>query len=585
METSKLKQLIAQGETLQVEFKGEEKASLNDTDLVDAVVCLANGEGGCLLVGVEDDGRVTGAKNRHGAGIDCGRVTALIRSRTTPAIEASVSTIPTDDGQILVIEVPHASVVVSSNRGLCVRRVMGTNGPECVPFLPHEHSHRSLAVGAEDFTAHPCTGMDLSESLDPLQFDRARKLISALRGDASLLSLDNAEMAKAMRLAVTVEGKLVPTIAGLLLFGREEALQEHLSTHQVAFQVLTADADVRVNEFFRKPLLEVAELFEARFDSRVEEKEVQVGLIRLPIPDYSKTAFREAFLNALFHRDYRRMGTVYVQWFPNRIEFSSPGSFPEGVTTQNILVHEPMPRNQRLYDAAKRIGLVEQTGRGVDKVFQGQLRYGRPAPDYSRTDSTGVRLTLRGGSESLEFAAFVFERERSSGKLPVEELIILNHLFHHRRVTSEECSAVIQRPTSDARAVLERLIEEGVIEAQGERRGRIYHFSAKVYRHLGQPENHTRIHGLDPIRQEATLLQFVGSHGHIRRENVMELCGLNKGAAYRLLKRLADEERLIPQGEKRGRSYIPGPHFSQPVKPIKRQRKPRITPIKDESSN
>ena len=143
------------------------------------------------------------------------------------------------------------------------------------------------------------------------------------------------EMAKALRVVETCDGELVPNMAGLLLFGRQADIERYAPTHQAAFQVLAADADVRVNEFFRNPLLELAELFQARFDARVQEQEIQVGLIRVPVPDYARSAFREALLNALFHRDYRRLGTVYIQWHPDRLEFSSPGGFPEGVTPAN----------------------------------------------------------------------------------------------------------------------------------------------------------------------------------------------------------------------------------------------------------
>jgi ATP-dependent DNA helicase RecG len=59
---------IGGGETYEIEFKGEQRAALSDRDLVEAVVCLANGSGGVLLVGVEDDGTVTGARPRHEAG-------------------------------------------------------------------------------------------------------------------------------------------------------------------------------------------------------------------------------------------------------------------------------------------------------------------------------------------------------------------------------------------------------------------------------------------------------------------------------------------------------------------------------------
>lgn len=554
MDRAALGALIAQGESLTVEFKGEERVRLNDRELVEAVVCLANAEGGMLLIGVEDDGRITGARARHGKRTDAARLQSLVRSRTVPSVEIGVDTVSMGGREVLCVSVPSSKSVVASSDGTCLRRAMGANGPACAPFYPYEHAGRGARLGIEDFSANVLREAGW-QALDPLQFERARRLVAALRGDAALLELDDREMAKALRVVESADGELAPNVAGLLIFGLEAQIERHLPTHHAAFQALTADADVRVNEFFRKPLLELAELFEARFDARAQEREVQVGLIRVPVPDYARSAFREALLNALFHRDYRRMGAVYVQWHPDRLEFSSPGGFPEGVTPANILVHEPLPRNARLYEAAKRIGLVEQTGRGVDKVYLGQLRYGRPAPDYSRSDPTGVRLTLRGGQESLEFAAFVFERERRQGPLTVEQMIVLNRLFHERRLSIVEAAAQMQRSQNEARAVLERLIEDGVVEARGERRGRVYHLAAKFYAAVGQPEAYVRVHGLDSIRQEAAVLQFVQAHGQIKRRNAMDLCGLTGKQATKLLGRLAREGKLVQRGSRRSAFY------------------------------
>ena len=552
-----LQALVAGGETLRLEFKGERQVALNDRDLTAAVVCLANGEGGLIFVGVEDCGEVTGARHRHGQVTDLNRLQAMLRARTVPGIEVRASMLSTPDAHVLCIEVPRSLAIVSTADGLCVRRVMGAQGPECVPYHSHEHAGRGMILGAEDFSAQLCREAGW-RALDPLQFERARRLVAALRGDSALLELDDREMAKALRIVETEGDALVPNIAGLLLFGRKAELERHLSTHQAAFQVLTADAEVRVNEFFREPLLELAELFEARFDARAEEREVEVGLIRVPVPDYARSAFREALLNALFHRDFRRLATVHVQWHPDRLELSSPGGFPEGVTPANLLVHEPLPRNARLYEAAKRIGLVEQTGRGVDRVYLGQLRYGRPAPDYSRSDNTGVRLTLRGGVDSLDFAAFVFQRERQQGPMTVEQMIVLNRLFHERRVTSEDVAADIQRSVGEARAVLERLVEDGLAEARGERRGRVYHLAARFYEAIGHPEAYVRVHGLDVIRQEAAVLQFVQAHGQVRRENVTELCGLTGKQATALLGRLVGEGKLSRHGVRRWTYYTAG---------------------------
>jgi ATP-dependent DNA helicase RecG len=56
--------------------------------------------------------------------------------------------------------------------------------------------------------------------------------------------------------------------------------------------------NVRINDFFRKPLLHTFEEVEQLFKARVEEEEIQVGLFRVPIPNYDRRAFREAFVNA-----------------------------------------------------------------------------------------------------------------------------------------------------------------------------------------------------------------------------------------------------------------------------------------------
>src|SRR5690606_22815186 len=84
----RLRSLVEGGETFEVEFKGEEKGPLSDEKLVEAVVCLANGAGGTLLVGVEDDGRVTGARARHKTSTDPRRVEALLSNKTRPSVGA-----------------------------------------------------------------------------------------------------------------------------------------------------------------------------------------------------------------------------------------------------------------------------------------------------------------------------------------------------------------------------------------------------------------------------------------------------------------------------------------------------------------
>jgi hypothetical protein len=77
-----LADLIAGGESLAVEFKKD----ANDHDLVEAVVCLANAQGGTLLVGVDDDGRVVSARPRHGTTADPRRIEAMVSSSSRPSV-------------------------------------------------------------------------------------------------------------------------------------------------------------------------------------------------------------------------------------------------------------------------------------------------------------------------------------------------------------------------------------------------------------------------------------------------------------------------------------------------------------------
>lgn len=550
-----VERLISGGESLTVEFKSDQR-QISDGEIYENIVCLANKDGGVVLLGVENDGTVIGARPRHGATTDPNRLQVAIFHNTVPPINTRVSLHTVRELPILAIEVDAYPEICTTKNGRCLRRVTGVHGPECQPFYPHEHSSRRSDLGLVDYSAQRVDGAQWDD-LDPLEIERLRQTIERRAGDRILLTLDDPSLVQALRLVETIGDTLVPNIAGLLLLGRESSIRRILPTHGVAFQVLDTQGNVPVNDWFHGPLLRTLQAVEERFSARNEEKEVQVGLIRLPVPDYSPQAFREAVNNAVLHRDYTRMGTVHIQFQPDHLLITNPGGFPEGITLDNLLVHEPKPRNPLLAEAARRIGLVETTGRGIDNIYLGQLRYGRPVPDYSQSDWESVRLTVRGGDASLAFAAFVYQQSSAGAPLSLDELLVLNHLQHERRADSPTTGKLIQRDDSRARAVLEGLVERGLVEGRGERRGRIYHLSASLYRRLGAPEGYVRVRGFDPIQQEAMALQYANTHSRITRREAAELCGLSEDQASRLLRRLAKENKLRLQGQRRGAFYEP----------------------------
>jgi ATP-dependent DNA helicase RecG len=555
LDLARLQELIAAGEAVGREFKSDRR-QLSDNTIYEEIVALANTEGGVLLVGVEDDGAVTGAKPRHGKTTDPIKLQAAIFNNTVPSINTRISVVDHPDGPVLAIEVDPYPEPCATAGGKSLRRTIGPDGrPQTVPFYPRDQRTRRAALGLLDFSAQVMEGAGFGD-LDPLAFERLRQAVGRLRGDSSLLELDNEQLAKALRLVETRPEGLIPNVAGLVMLGREDALRRIVSTHEVFFQVLDTQGNVKVNDAFHGPLIQVLEELENRFAARNEEREVTVGLFRLPIPDYSRDGYREAVSNAVLHRDYARHEAVYVQWQPDHLLITSPGGFPEGITVDNILVHEPKPRNPRLAEAFRRVGLIEQTGRGVDRIFLGQLRYGRPAPDYSRSDTTGVRVVLRGGEPSLQFAAFVYEQDRAGTPLSLDELLILNALFFERRTDTDRASRLIQKATSEARSTLERLVERGLVEARGEKRGRVYHLAAALYKRLGEVPAYVRSRGFDRIQQRQMILNAVAAEGRITRKKAADLCQITDPQAYYLLSKMVEDNELERVGDGRGAYYV-----------------------------
>lgn len=468
MTAAEVGRLVRAGESLGVEFKGEERSPLNDRDIVQSVVCLANrgeSEPGYLLVGVEDDGRITGARARHGTGTNTDVLAAMIAGRTRPAVATRVRTLTLRGQPVIVIEVPPQRQPIGTSEGLFLRRTLGGDGrPACVPMDSVEIQSLQVDRGLLDPSGRIVPDAGWSD-LDPLEFERFRRSVRERRGrsDEALLDLPDLDLAKALNVVEANGDVREVRLAALLLFGKDEALRRHVPTHEVAFQVLRG-LDVEVNDFFRWPLLRSVEEIESRIRARNREQELMVGVLRVGVPDYSERALREGLANALIHRDYQRLGAVHFQWHPERIEISNPGGFPDGVRLDNLLVTAPRPRNPLLADAFKRAGLVERTARGIDTMYFEQLRNGRAAPSYARSSAAGVVLVVPGGPADLDFVRMIVRRAQSGRNLELDDLLILSAVRRQADITPAEAARLLQKVPAEARDVLLRLNAAGLVD-------------------------------------------------------------------------------------------------------------------------
>lgn len=544
--------MIPKKETFTIEFKSDIDC-LDEKELVSEIVGMTNTEGGVLYLGVEDNGDITGVHKKHK---DPNGAMALIANKTVPSLSVRAEIIEEEGIEVLQIQIPMSKTIIATSDGKIQRRRLKPDGsPENVPMYPYEIPGRLSGLSQLDYSAQILLGATMDD-LDENERDRLRNIIKYRKGDKSLLELTDEELDKALQLVKEEAGVLYPTVTGMLLLGKEDRIAELLPTAKAVFQVLEG-TKVRKNEQTSKPLLATFEMFEEYMKAWNPEKEMEYGLFRVPIPEFSDAAYREGLVNAFCHRDYTVIQAVRVAIEDEGLTISSPGGFIEGVNLKNLLTVEPHGRNPVLADALKRIGLAEKTGRGIDRIFEGSIVFGRPLPDYSETTSTYVKLFIQRAEPDLAFTKMISNEENRLGRsLPINSLLILSALQSQRRLTIAEIAEVTNIGEIRAKAVVEKLVEAGLVDASGNNKARFYILSSKVYKEQDNIVGYVRQTGIDAVKYEAWIMELIQKQGgKITRDNVVELLNVTPSQAYRLLKKMSDKGWIKLVGTGRSAYY------------------------------
>ncbi|MBQ5990463.1 MAG: putative DNA binding domain-containing protein [Oscillospiraceae bacterium] len=531
-------------EDLRTEFKSDLKR-LPDNDLIDAVVAFANTDGGDLYVGVEDDGDITGLHKAHK---DITQLAAFIANKTVPPVSVCIEI--ADDDSFVKISVPKSRSIVASSSGKIQRRRIKADGtPENVPMYPHEIASRLSDLSLLDFSAQNVPDSSYDD-LDDLERERLRNIIRNYRGETSLLELDNESLDKALRLATINDGKLIPTYCGMLLIGKTESIKKYIPTAEAAFQEMKGTS-ISVNESFTLPLLAAFEKIQNYIDARNPEEEIEDGLFRISVPEYNKRAFREALVNAFCHRDYTMMGRIRVLIDDYGLTISNPGGFIEGVTLDNLLEIDPHGRNTALADALKRIGLAERTGRGIDRIYEGSLLYGKPVPDYSATTDVMVKLFIPKAHPDRSFTLLVSEEQKKSGRpMDIDSLLVLNELKNIRSSTVKKLSEKFHINRTKTKMVLEKLTSSGLVEMSGTKVSSRYSLRISDNVRSKVIRNNTVIKIADNIKCYEIVIKYARkNNGCITRRETSSLLGISEDQAYRLLRKMSSEGKLEPAGK------------------------------------
>ena len=546
-----MSRIVPDKETLTVEFKSDLK-KYNDANLFEDVVAFANTEGGDLYLGIEDDGTITGVHRDHSNPVTLG---AYIANNTVPPVSTRCEIIE-EEKPVLRITVSKAfgGIVATRSGKILRRRIKMDNTPENIPMYPTEIATRLSDLRLLDYSTMIVLDGSMAD-IDPLELERLRRIVLAYKGDKALLELEDSELLKALGFTREQNSIVYPTIAGILMVGKVPSIEKHVPTAISSFQVLEGTS-VRVNEDFTLPVLAAIEKIIAHIDVWNPEQELEMGVYRMPAPEFDKRALREAIVNAFCHRDYSIMGRVRVAITDEGLTIANPGGFIEGVTIQNLLTAEPHGRNQLLADALKRVGLAEKTGRGIDRIYEGSLIYGRHLPDYSNSTPKTVSLFIPRSKPDIQLAQIISNEQNRLGRpLPINTLLVLNTLKEIPRSDVKQIAEATNLSETIVKTVLDKAIENGLVEPYGAGRGRTYMLSHKLYQDKANTIGYVRQKDIDEARYPEMIINMARKTEFIARADVVNLLHVNEDKAYTLLKSLTKQGILLMVNKGRYAKY------------------------------
>ena len=547
MTATEFEQVLSKGENLTVEFKTwihakdmRERISL----AVDELVAFANAKGGTVYMGVEDDGTVTGC-NRY----DTQKIMESIYDRTRPALFTEIEVIYYEGKEVLAIKVERDGMTYATSDGRCLKRL----GMNSKPYYPDEMSNKYASIQSPDFSGQIMADSTV-EDINALEIYNLKEKLKMRDSKSSLPELEDMTFLRDLGLIKEDEGVDKLTVAGLLFVGKETAINRLLPQAEVIYLHYSADNmeeyDSRLD--LKQPIISVIDRLTEKIQNTNKIINVQVGLFRLEVEDFSEKVFQEALLNALSHRDYLNMGAVYVKHYPDRIVIENPGAFPEGVNEKNIITHPSTPRNKLIAETLQRLKYVQRTGQGVDIIFREMISSGKPYPQY-HVYNEAVTLTIFSQIDDVNFVKFIAsEQDKLQRILPLPELMILRYLTDNKRIILSEAQELIQLPLAETRKSCNNLVRDGLIGLFGKE----YMLTAKVYDAIKSDVEYTQDTVIRYVKAKSLIEEYLQSAEFITNEKIRELCGFTRNQVRRTVDKMLREEILIMEGKGRSARYV-----------------------------
>ena len=531
---------------------GSEKDDGAGRLLADAAACLANHDGGALIVGLDD--KLAGPDAFRGTALEAAWLRDRIRQLTVPALVVGVDELHAADTRLLVLSVPRnpgpePHVVSVSNRGRRVARRIGTGCHELVGMA-------ELLAWAQERS-----GYDWSAGASDLPFAAARPAaVDALRdvlresGEPTrvgLADLDDAGLLHRLQL-LRSDGTL--THAGALLTCPAAAASV-VYLHRPTAGAPSEHRLERSGRGLIEELLLVLDAIAAQNRQTAAGTTTARGTIHALPPQ----AIREALVNAAMHRDWDRPDPIVVDHADDQLIVFSPGTFVGGVSERTVLTTASHTRNRLLGNVLRSLRLAEREGTGVDRMYVETIRLGHPPPTFHERDA-GVRVVLNGGdpiASVLRAHAALPAPLRDSARMAVAL-----HLLRTRpSISLDELAEAAQEEPVDLQAFVRAAVEGGALKPTANPRpGGVsaWRLADELRATLGA----VLPYFARPAEESVRLIERLArEQGSVRNQDVQDLLGVASPRASQLLRRTEADGRirLAPGAQPTGRGtfYVP----------------------------
>ena len=517
-------------------------------DLSRDCVCFANGSGGTLLIGIEDDAEIPPAEQRIDPGLldhirkRIGELTVNVR--VTPELKHHE-----DGGEYISLAISRAVGVASTSDGRFFLRVDDT----CRPVVGDEVMRLADERPSTPWEELSSQGAARTQANPSQVSNICARLRASDRVKPSVKEKTDDELLAHYGLATNE----VLTNLGVLLVGARSD-RARLGTAPIIQAIKYDERELKVAKWsWDDHALSPIELIDAIWsevpDFR-ESYEMPDGMLRTKLPAYDELVVRELLVNALVHRPYTHRGDLYLNLHPDRLEVVNPGRLPLGVTPKNIL-HESRRRNDGLARVFHDLKLMEREGSGIDLLFERLLASGREPPIIKEgADSVHVtvpRRVVQPGTIKL-----LIEADQRF-QLTQRERITFALVAQTDGLTASELAEELElSEAGDLRPWLGRLVEKGLVDQAGRTKATRYFVQPALLREAGL-DALTTLTRVQPHRLRALIIEDLERYPGSSKRDVHRRVGpeIPERSFRRALQELVLAGQVEATGEKRWRTY------------------------------